>query len=109
MLVVALGGNAIVRRGERGTIDEQYAHAREALAPLARLVAAGWGLVLTHGNGPVVGNIVERGECARDRIPPMPLYIAGADSQGGIGVMLQMTLDNALAVADPQGRAFAAI
>lgn len=98
-MVVALGGNAIVRRGERGTIDEQFAHAREALSPLVRLVADGKRLVITHGNGPVVGNIVERGEAARGHIPPMPLYIADADSQGGLGVMLQMTMRNLLVAA----------
>ncbi len=91
-LVVALGGNAIVRRGEAGTIEQQEAHAAAALAPVADLIADGARVVLTHGNGPVVGNILERGEAARDRIPPMPVWIADADSQGGIGSMLQLVL-----------------
>ncbi len=95
-VVVALGGNAILRRGESGTIEQQEAHAAEALAPVADLIAGGTRVVLTHGNGPVVGNIVERGEAARARIAPMPLWIAGADSQGGIGSMLQLTLRNLL-------------
>jgi carbamate kinase len=63
---------------------------------VARLASAGHGIVLTHGNGPIVGNIVVRNEAARATIPPMPLYIAGADSEGGIGLMLQMALGNAL-------------
>jgi carbamate kinase len=121
LLVVALGGNAILRRGERGTIEQQFAHARDSLAPVAALVADGARVVVTHGNGPVVGNIVERNEAAREHIPPMPLWIADADSQGGIGVMLQMTLHNLLrelrcdapvatvvtqVVVDPADRAF---
>ncbi len=99
-IVVALGGNAIVRRGESGTIEQQALRAREALTPVADLVAAGRSVVLTHGNGPVVGNIIMRNEAARDIVPPMPLYIAGADSEGGIGFMLQNTLHNLLAERD---------
>lgn len=121
-IVVALGGNAIVRRGEAGTLEQQVEHAAAALAPVADLVAAGRRVVITHGNGPVVGNIVERGEAARGHIPPMPLWIADADSQGGIGSMLQLTLRNLLAarhcaadvvtlvthvVVDPRDQAFA--
>lgn len=96
-LVVALGGNAIVRAGEEGTIEEQFSHATEATRAIAELARDGHRLLLTHGNGPVVGNIMLRGEAARDEVPPMPLYIAGADSEGGIGLMLQQTLHNHLA------------
>ena len=94
--VVALGGNAILRRGDDGTIETQYGRAFKAMEHLVRLAAAGHALVLTHGNGPVVGNIVVRNEAARSTVAPMPLYIAGADSEGGIGLMLQMALGNAL-------------
>lgn len=96
-LVIALGGNAIIRPGERGTIEEQFAHAEETMRSIARLAADGHTLVITHGNGPVVGNIVLRGEAARNEVPPMPLYIAGADSEGGLGLMLQQALHNELA------------
>lgn len=95
-LVLALGGNAILRKGERGTIEHQTAHAEAAMEPVADLAATGAHIVMTHGNGPVVGNIVERGEAVRDRIAPMPLWIAVADSQGGIGVMLEIALRNRL-------------
>jgi carbamate kinase len=101
-LVVALGGNAILRRGDNGGIGTQFERADEAMARIARLAASGDELVLTHGNGPVVGNIVLRGEAARATVPPMPLYIADADSQGGIGLMLEMTLRNELADAGVQ-------
>jgi carbamate kinase len=63
---------------------------------VADLVASGIRVVLSHGNGPIVGNIVIRNEAARDLIPPMPLDVCGADSQGGIGYMLQQVLGNAL-------------
>jgi carbamate kinase len=99
-LVVALGGNAILRHGDDGTIETQYLRASRAMSHIAPLARAGHALVLTHGNGPVVGNIVLRNEAARAMVAPMPLYIAGADSEGGIGVMLQMTLGNALRAAD---------
>jgi carbamate kinase len=95
-LLVALGGNALLRGGDDGGIATQFERADEAMDHIARLAAAGDELVLTHGNGPVVGNIVLRGEAARSSVPPMPLYIAGADSQGGIGLMLEMSLRNAL-------------
>jgi carbamate kinase len=95
-LVVALGGNAILRRGDDGSIGTQLARSDEAMANVARLVGAGHRIAITHGNGPVVGNIVIRNEAARDLVTPMPLYIAGADSEGGLGFMLQLSLANAL-------------
>lgn len=95
-IVIALGGNAIVRAGEAGTIEQQFAHAIEATRAIAGFARDGHRLLLTHGNGPVVGNIMLRGEAAAESVPPMPLYIADADSEGGIGLMLQQTLYNHL-------------
>jgi carbamate kinase len=103
-LVVALGGNAILRRGDDGSIEKQLARSDEAMGHIARLVGSGKRVALTHGNGPVVGNIVIRNEAARGTVTPMPLYIAGADSEGGLGFMLQLSLANALwiqGVRDP--------
>jgi carbamate kinase len=94
--VIALGGNAILPVGKTGTIHEQFAITRVTMAQIAKLVAAGRNVVLTHGNGPIVGNIVLRNEAMRDTIPPMPLGICVADSQGGIGYMIQQVLKNAL-------------
>jgi carbamate kinase len=94
--VIALGGNAILPAGKAGTIYEQFAITRTTMAPIAALIASGRNVVLTHGNGPIVGNIVLRNEAMRDEIPPMPLGICVADSQGGIGYMLQQVLRNAL-------------
>lgn len=99
LLVIALGGNAILRRGDDGRIETQFQRADESMREIVPLLARGARVVLTHGNGPVVGNIVIRNEAVRDRIPPMPLYIADADSEGGIGFMLETSLTNALAKA----------
>jgi carbamate kinase len=94
--VIALGGNAILPVGNAGTIGEQFAITRITMAHIAKLVSKGRAVVLTHGNGPIVGNIVLRNEAIRDTIPPMPLGICVADSQGGIGYMIQQVLRNAL-------------
>lgn len=94
--VVALGGNAILPSGKTGTIHEQLSITRLAMEQLIVLLERGRRIVITHGNGPIVGNIVIRNEAAKDTIPPMPLDICGADSQGGIGYMIQQALRNAL-------------
>ena len=94
--VISLGGNALIRRGERGTIEEQFEHARSCMEQVSLLVRAGNRVVITHGNGPIVGNIVLRNEAAKNTVPPMPLYICDADSEGGIGYMLQQTIYNSL-------------
>ena len=97
LCVVALGGNAIIPHDQSGTIEEQRSLARSTMAQVAEQVSRGARVVLTHGNGPIVGNIVLRNEAVADRIPPMPLDICGADSQGGIGYMIQQLLQNELA------------
>jgi len=94
--VIALGGNAIIPVGGKGTIDEQRNLTNDTMRQVARLIASDRKVVLTHGNGPIVGNIVERNEAIKDRIPPMPLDVCGADSQGGIGYMIQQSLRNEL-------------
>jgi len=94
--VIALGGNAILPVGKAGTIYEQFAITRLTMSQIAPLVLAGRNIVVTHGNGPIVGNIVLRNEAMRNTIPPMPLGICVADSQGGIGYMIQQVLRNAL-------------
>jgi carbamate kinase len=121
MIVVTLGGNAIVPGHGKGTIEEQITVTRRAMSGVAALIERGVPVILSHGNGPIVGNIVVRNEVAKDRIAPMPLDVCGADSQGGIGYMLQQTLGNELTargisrtvaamvtqcVVDPQDPAF---
>lgn len=94
--VIALGGNAILPARGTGTFEEQLAITRVTMEPIARLVKDGMAVVLSHGNGPIVGNILIRNEAARDQVPPMPLDVCGADSQGGIGYMMQQVLQNEL-------------
>jgi carbamate kinase len=94
--IISLGGNALIRRGERGTVEEQFAHADVCMAEVARMLKTGRKVVITHGNGPIVGNIVIRNECAKNTVAPMPLFMSDADSEGGIGFMIQQTLYNSL-------------
>ncbi|TMC62576.1 MAG: carbamate kinase [Chloroflexi bacterium] len=97
--VVAIGGNALILDGQPGTIAEQYDNAIEMARHIATLVADGWGIVLTHGNGPQVGFILLRSELIGDSapVPHLSLEMSSADSQGGIGHILTMALLNELA------------
>ena len=107
MKIVSLGGNAILKKGQ-GTIEEQYKATALSMGSVAELARAGSGdrpfepIVITHGNGPVVGNIVLRNEMTKDVIPPMPLYVADADSEGEIGFLIQQALYNELLKAGVQ-------
>lgn len=96
LAVVAIGGNSITRRGEVGTIPEQYRNARDTCAHVAGLVADGWRVVLTHGNGPQVGNVLLRVQMAMPQVYPLPLDVCDSDTQGGMGYMLQQVLGNEL-------------
>jgi len=95
-IVIALGGNSIIPVGRKGTIAEQFAITRQSMLGVARLVRKGYRVVITHGNGPVVGNILLRNEMARSVVPAMPLGICVADSIGGMGYMIQQCLHNML-------------
>ena len=77
-IVVALGGNAISTPGERGTIPEQFAHTQQTADVLCDVVAQGHQLVITHGNGPQVGNILRRAEIASSQLYPIPLEVCVA-------------------------------
>jgi carbamate kinase len=91
-VVVALGGNALLRRGEEDTFENMYRSARLAAERIAEIASAGWEVVLTHGNGPQVGRILLQQEAARKWVHPMPLDVCGALSQGQIGYLLQVTI-----------------
>ncbi len=92
-LVIALGGNAITRPGERGTIPQQFAHTAETLEHLMPLFHSDRRIVITHGNGPQIGNILIRSEEGERRVPPLPLDTCVSDSQGGMGYMIQRVAD----------------
>ncbi len=91
-VVIALGGNALLRRGAEDTFEEMYRAARVAAERIADIAAAGWEVVVTHGNGPQVGRILLQQEAAKDVVHPMPLDVCGAESQGQIGYLLQVTI-----------------
>jgi carbamate kinase len=91
-VVVALGGNALLRRGEDDTFENMYASARRAAERVVDVADAGWGIVVTHGNGPQVGRILLQQEAARGWVHPLPLDVCGAESQGQIGYLLQVTI-----------------
>src|SRR5690348_3227094 len=88
-LVIALGGNAITRPGEPGTIPQQFAHTAETLEYLLPIFQSDARIVLTHGNGPQIGNILIRVEEGERRVPRLPLDTCVSDSQGGMGYMIQ--------------------
>ncbi len=95
-IVVAFGGNAITPSGERGTLEQQRDNVRRMSAELGRLLVDGYRVVVTHGNGPQVGEIMLRSEIASHTVPPLSLHVAGAMSQGQIGFMLQQEIGNIL-------------
>ena len=96
IVLVALGGNALQQSGEKGTIDEQRAHVKETADHLIEILEGGYSLLVTHGNGPQVGSILLKNERSEDQIPPMPLDVCGAETQGMIGYMIQQQLHNDL-------------
>jgi carbamate kinase len=98
LAVVALGGNALLRDNQVGTIDEQEENTTDTLENLLFLIREGYDLVITHGNGPQVGNILMRNDAGEEiyNIPQMPVDICVADSQGGIGYMIERMLRNIL-------------
>ncbi len=96
--VVALGGNALLRGSEIGTIQQQEKNTYDTCVNLINLLKKGFEIVITHGNGPQVGNIMLRNEAGYNtyKIPKMPLDICVADSQGGIGYMIERQMKNIL-------------
>lgn len=99
--LIAIGGNALVLEGEDGSLIRQRDRAAEFGTQVAALVHDGWRLVVSHGNGPQVGYILRRGELVApeapiEGLPDLPLWLAVADSQGGIGHILALEIDNAL-------------
>jgi carbamate kinase len=95
--VVAFGGNAILRQGERGLIDEQVRNADRAVLPVVDLLERGYTLLMVHGNGPQVGNEMIRAEEASTKIPPGPLDVCDANTQGSMAYVLEKSLRNVLA------------
>jgi len=95
-VVIALGGNALIKKGQKGTIYEQFANTRESCRSIVQMIKTDWDVVITHGNGPQVGALVLQNQAAKDITPEMPLGICVAESEGLIGYMIQQCLLNAL-------------
>jgi carbamate kinase len=94
--VIALGGNSILRAKEKGTAEEQYENLDRTAEQLLDLLGSGNRVVITHGNGPQVGNLLLADEAAKNVVPPMPLDVLGAQTEGYMGYMIQNTLANHL-------------
>jgi carbamate kinase len=94
--LIAVGGNSLIRAGEKGTVAEQLANARRTASAIVGLIRGGYHLVVTHGNGPQVGAQLLRSERASDQVPAQPLDVCGAASQGEIGYLLCQALKDEL-------------
>ena len=98
-MLIAVGGNSLIRAGETGTIAEQRVNARRTAAAIVQLIRAGYRLVVTHGNGPQVGAQLLRSERASDQVPGQTLDVCGAATQGEIGYLLSQSLCDELVAA----------
>ncbi len=94
--MIAMGGNSLSPKGEAGTITQQFAHTRETLVGVGNFIERGYNLCINHGNGPQVGNELLRMDLTHDKIPPLPLGVCVAGTQGSIGYMIQQSLQNKL-------------
>lgn len=94
ILLIALGGNALIRKGQAGTAAQQFENLKEPMSQIARL-SQNYRIIITHGNGPQVGNLLLQQECCRD-VPKLPLEILVAQTEGQIGYMIESTLDSEL-------------
>ena len=95
-VVLALGGNAILQPEQEATYDNQYNNVITATEKMIEIRKAGHEIVVTHGNGPQVGNIIAQNEYAKDNVPALPIDVCSAESQGMIGYMMEMALKNHL-------------
>ena len=94
--MIAMGGNSLSPKGETGTITQQFSHTREALDGIGNFIERGYNLCINHGNGPQVGNELLRMNLTHEKVPPLPLGVCVAGTQGTIGYMIQQSLQNKL-------------
>jgi len=95
-VVVALGGNAILQRGQKGTAAEQMENVMVTARQIVQMIQAGYEVVISHGNGPQIGAILIQNELGSEKVPAMPMDVCGAESQGLIGYMLCQALENVM-------------
>lgn len=96
VVVIALGGNALIREGQQGTIAEQFENVQKSLDGIIYCLKQGFEVVITHGNGPQVGNLLLMVEASRNQVPEISLGVCVADTEGAIGYMIQQSLTNRL-------------
>lgn len=96
LVVIALGGNALIGAGQQGTIAEQFENVRKSLDGIIYCLKQGFEVVITHGNGPQVGNLLLMVEASRNQVPELTLGVCVADTEGTIGYMIQQSLTNRL-------------
>ncbi|HEY3341261.1 MAG TPA: carbamate kinase, partial [Anaerolineae bacterium] len=94
LALIAVGGNSLILDEKHRTVPDQYAATVETCRHIADMIALGWRIVLTHGNGPQVGFILRRSELSRHELHEVPLDYCGADTQGAIGYMFQCAMRN---------------
>ncbi|MFW5828386.1 MAG: carbamate kinase [Alkalispirochaeta sp.] len=94
LAVIALGGNAIIAKGQRGTVQEQFDNVRRTVKPVVELVKNGYNFIVTHGNGPQVGNLLLQNELAKEVVPEIPLGMLDAMTCGSMGYMIEQCLQN---------------
>ena len=103
-VVVAIGGNALSPAGELASVGNQFRHTRDSMEPIVDLALQGWKIAVVHGNGPQVGDELQRNEVARSKVEQMPLGVLVAATAGWIGYMIQQSLQNALEAAGSDRR-----
>ena len=101
-VIIALGGNALSPKKEAGTIEQQFEHTRKSLSAVMHFVELDYNICITHGNGPQVGAELSKNELSMNIIPPLPLNVLVANTQGAIGYMIQQSLQNALYKVDSE-------
>ena len=99
-IMIALGGNSLSPKGSSGRVAEQFAYTRKTMDYLSAFITLDYNICITHGNGPQVGNELLRMDLTNDKVPPLPLGICVANTQGQIGYMVQQTLQNKLREID---------
>jgi carbamate kinase len=96
-IVLAIGGNAIIKEGQKGTIQEQMQNINESVEPVLGLIDQGNTVVITHGNGPQVGNALIKSQLAEEVVPAFPLAVLNAETQGNLGYLIQQAFRNKMA------------
>lgn len=92
--VIAIGGNSLIKPGQKGTVKEQYDAVIDTVENVIKLIQAGYNVVITHGNGPQVGNVLIQSDAGKNQVPQIPMDYAGAFTQGGMGYMISQVMQN---------------